>query len=152
MCPCRGVGGHAALATAPTPDTVGRGTEDDEFVAGATQEALGAVERYASQGYMRSNLIVMNGGRTGDGEVQMKASTDMSTSTGAAGSAGETSLESLPLAASMVSAVNDQMDAVREARMKGYEGDACTECGNFTLVRNGTCMKCLTCGATSGCS
>ncbi|MBM3489136.1 MAG: vitamin B12-dependent ribonucleotide reductase [Alphaproteobacteria bacterium] len=41
---------------------------------------------------------------------------------------------------------------VREARLKGYEGDACGECGNFTLVRNGTCMKCLTCGATSGCS
>jgi ribonucleoside-diphosphate reductase alpha chain len=39
-----------------------------------------------------------------------------------------------------------------EARMKGYEGDACGGCGNFTLVRNGTCMKCNTCGSTSGCS
>ena len=39
-----------------------------------------------------------------------------------------------------------------EARMKGYEGDACGSCGNFTLVRNGTCMKCNTCGGTSGCS
>ncbi|GAA0531596.1 ribonucleoside-diphosphate reductase alpha chain [Rhizomicrobium palustre] len=39
-----------------------------------------------------------------------------------------------------------------EARMKGYEGDACGTCGNFTLVRNGTCMKCNTCGSTSGCS
>jgi len=39
-----------------------------------------------------------------------------------------------------------------EARMKGYEGDACGACGNFTLVRNGTCMKCDTCGSTSGCS
>ncbi|MDE2011320.1 MAG: vitamin B12-dependent ribonucleotide reductase [Alphaproteobacteria bacterium] len=39
-----------------------------------------------------------------------------------------------------------------EARMKGYEGDACGACGNFTLVRNGTCMKCNTCGSTSGCS
>jgi ribonucleoside-diphosphate reductase alpha chain len=36
--------------------------------------------------------------------------------------------------------------------MKGYEGDACDECGNFTLLRNGTCMKCDTCGGTSGCS
>ncbi len=41
---------------------------------------------------------------------------------------------------------------VAEARMKGYEGDACGSCGNFTLVRNGTCMKCNTCGSTSGCS
>ena len=41
---------------------------------------------------------------------------------------------------------------VAEARLKGYEGDSCGECGNFTLVRNGTCMKCDTCGGTSGCS
>jgi ribonucleoside-diphosphate reductase alpha chain len=39
-----------------------------------------------------------------------------------------------------------------EARLKGYEGDACGSCGNFTLVRNGTCLKCDTCGGTSGCS
>ncbi|MCH7623086.1 MAG: vitamin B12-dependent ribonucleotide reductase, partial [Nitrospinae bacterium] len=38
------------------------------------------------------------------------------------------------------------------ARMKGYEGDPCNECGQLTLVRNGTCLKCMTCGATSGCS
>jgi len=38
------------------------------------------------------------------------------------------------------------------ARMKGYEGESCGECGNFTMVRNGTCLKCDTCGATSGCS
>ena len=39
-----------------------------------------------------------------------------------------------------------------EARMKGYEGEACPECANFTLLRNGTCMKCDTCGSTTGCS
>lgn len=38
------------------------------------------------------------------------------------------------------------------AKLKGYEGDACQECGSLTLVRNGTCLKCMTCGATSGCS
>ncbi|OVE75437.1 ribonucleoside-diphosphate reductase, adenosylcobalamin-dependent [bacterium F11] len=41
---------------------------------------------------------------------------------------------------------------VQEARMKGYEGDPCRECGQFTMVRNGTCLKCEACGATSGCS
>ncbi|MDX2158393.1 MAG: vitamin B12-dependent ribonucleotide reductase [Hyphomicrobiaceae bacterium] len=40
----------------------------------------------------------------------------------------------------------------REAKVKGYEGESCQECGNFTLVRNGTCLKCDTCGGTSGCS
>lgn len=39
-----------------------------------------------------------------------------------------------------------------EAKAKGYEGESCIDCGNFTMVRNGTCMKCDTCGATSGCS
>jgi len=44
------------------------------------------------------------------------------------------------------------VSTVSIARMKGYEGDPCNECGQLTLVRNGTCLKCLTCGATSGCS
>ena len=44
------------------------------------------------------------------------------------------------------------MDARAKAKMQGYEGDPCGDCGNYTLVRNGTCMKCNTCGATSGCS
>ena len=39
-----------------------------------------------------------------------------------------------------------------EARMKGYVGESCPECGNFTMVRNGTCLKCDTCGGTTGCS
>jgi ribonucleoside-diphosphate reductase alpha chain len=39
-----------------------------------------------------------------------------------------------------------------QARIKGYEGDPCPSCGSFTLVRNGTCMKCDTCGGTTGCS
>ncbi len=43
--------------------------------------------------------------------------------------------------------------AVRDtARLKGYEGDPCPECKQFTMVRNGTCLKCVNCGATSGCS
>ena len=44
------------------------------------------------------------------------------------------------------------MDERTKAKMQGYEGEACGDCGNYTLVRNGTCMKCNTCGATSGCS
>ncbi len=39
-----------------------------------------------------------------------------------------------------------------EARRRGYEGDPCQECGQLTLVRNGACLKCVSCGATSGCS
>jgi ribonucleoside-diphosphate reductase alpha chain len=46
------------------------------------------------------------------------------------------------------------VEAERRARsiMQGYTGNMCSECQNFTMVRNGTCEKCDTCGATSGCS
>ncbi|WP_295965037.1 vitamin B12-dependent ribonucleotide reductase [uncultured Bartonella sp.] len=43
-------------------------------------------------------------------------------------------------------------DRRKQALMQGYTGDMCSECQNFTMVRNGTCLKCDTCGATSGCS
>ena len=42
--------------------------------------------------------------------------------------------------------------ASRLAKTKGYEGDPCGECGQFTLVRGGTCLRCVSCGSTSGCS
>jgi ribonucleoside-diphosphate reductase alpha chain len=48
--------------------------------------------------------------------------------------------------------VGEEHDFVTEARAMGYTGDSCAECGNFTMVRNGTCTKCMTCGGTSGCS
>ncbi|HZV05328.1 MAG TPA: vitamin B12-dependent ribonucleotide reductase [Gemmataceae bacterium] len=52
------------------------------------------------------------------------------------------------------SAVREQTmeEKIRLARLKGYEGDPCGECGQLTLVRSGSCCKCDTCGATSGCS
>jgi ribonucleoside-diphosphate reductase alpha chain len=43
------------------------------------------------------------------------------------------------------------LEKVRQARLKGYEGDPCPECGQLTLVRSGSCCKCDSCGATSGC-
>lgn len=61
----------------------------------------------------------------------------------AAASSGAVSLSAAPASGA---------SRVAEARMKGYEGEACGECGNFTMVRNGTCLKCDTCGGTSGCS
>jgi ribonucleoside-diphosphate reductase alpha chain len=44
------------------------------------------------------------------------------------------------------------LSASEIARLKGYEGDPCGDCGQFTMVRNGTCLKCITCGTTTGCS
>jgi ribonucleoside-diphosphate reductase alpha chain len=54
----------------------------------------------------------------------------------------------------MLSVKLEQEQAIKiaQARVKGYEGDPCPVCGYFTLVRNGTCLKCETCGSTTGCS
>ncbi len=117
------------------PDTVGRGSEDDSPVR---------VTKVASQGYLRSNFLVLNGGKSGTGAEAGEA-TMSATTTG------------IPVVTQTVAIQPDniggnQVAMMREAKMKGYEGDTCEDCGNFTLVRNGTCMKCLTCGATSGCS
>ncbi|HTX72424.1 MAG TPA: adenosylcobalamin-dependent ribonucleoside-diphosphate reductase [Rectinemataceae bacterium] len=48
--------------------------------------------------------------------------------------------------------IKAERDNARTARLKGYEGDPCPVCGHLTLVRNGTCLKCETCGSTTGCS
>jgi ribonucleoside-diphosphate reductase alpha chain len=45
-----------------------------------------------------------------------------------------------------------KLEMIKEAKLKGYTGDVCPSCGSFTMVRNGTCLKCTTCGETSGCS
>lgn len=50
---------------------------------------------------------------------------------------------------SKVLAMHKQMVKAKE---KGYTGDICPECGSMTMVRNGTCLKCTTCGSTTGCS
>jgi ribonucleoside-diphosphate reductase alpha chain len=83
-----------------------------------------------------TNLIRQNGGSKGNGAKSPS---------GLAVSAAQ-KLES------RVRAPSPEVQAYRQARMKGFEGDPCGSCGQFTLVRNGTCLKCVSCGATSGCS
>jgi len=55
-------------------------------------------------------------------------------------------------AGAAAAAVPSKAERRAEAKAKGYEGEMCGECGHFSLVRNGTCMKCDTCGSTTGCS
>jgi ribonucleoside-diphosphate reductase alpha chain len=86
---------------------------------------------FTSTGFVRKKLMVLTGGKG----IQ------------------EESLEHLAQTSMVVGGgAVDFFQRSAEAKIKGYEGDACSECGNFTMVRNGTCLKCLTCGATSGCS
>jgi ribonucleoside-diphosphate reductase alpha chain len=130
------------------PDSVGKGNEEGELENDADIVHLAAVGRLASQGYVRSRLSLLQARpKSKASNVQAVAgNTALQTDTAEAASVV------VNLDTDVFASTDTHMDHIREARMKGYEGDSCGECGNFTLVRNGTCMKCLTCGATSGCS
>ncbi len=68
------------------------------------------------------------------------------------GSAGQPSAAELKVPVAAGAAAGAQEDNWTLARIQGYEGDPCSVCGHLTLVRNGSCLKCLTCGSTTGCS
>ncbi|SEM13038.1 ribonucleoside-diphosphate reductase class II [Roseovarius tolerans] len=136
-------------------DDLGRGEEEGvsnikEMSGEAASRSLEVLKQISSTGYLRKRLpqelVVFQGGQ-GTG------------TTGFRGSDAEVALQTLvpetvQANVTSVSATSTtmSMDARTKARMQGYEGEACGECGNYTLVRNGTCMKCNTCGGTSGCS
>lgn len=139
------------------PDTMGRGQSDDGLPPMSK-----LTESVVSTGYVRrSTLSVIEGGLRGLEPVQQAPEAHATVE--ATGTDGMSTGEIQPVVAKMPSASQQQLDLeyvvqeersmrIRQARLKGYEGDACGECGNFTLLRNGTCMKCDTCGGTSGCS
>ncbi len=96
-------------------------------------------------GHNGHNGTTHSGGGTPDGNTMETAS--------ATATATETSSAVTQYVRPSESTVNRLRQQEREIqRMKGYEGDCCPECGQFTMVRNGTCLKCDNCGATSGCS
>ena len=100
------------------------------------QNSIAVIKQLSSTGYLRKRLpqelMVLQGGAGGALELG--------------------SLSGFAVVGGTQTASVTAIDARAKAKMQGYEGDPCGECGNFTLVRNGTCMKCNTCGATSGCS
>jgi len=136
-----------------TPDTLGKGISESSLPEGAPRPDVAAVVRsFASTGYVRSKLTVFQGGAAKTAQVTTglagHAALNVGVATATAGASGMVAQATVSVAA----AVDARLEQIRTARLKGYEGDSCTECGNFTLVRNGTCLKCDTCGQTSGCS
>ncbi len=109
----------------------------DSLGGGVTEGQLpsAAVAQIASAGFVRGNLRLLTGGAAESG-----------TETARAAAGGGNQL------AEARSAFDSRAEQAQIARMKGYSGDPCPSCGNFTLVRNGTCLKCDTCGGTTGCS
>jgi ribonucleoside-diphosphate reductase alpha chain len=136
------------------PDTIGKGVMaesnlrevDDPGSASVGAEVAAMMQKVASNGYVRNKLTVLHGGRRG-AAATARADVAAEMPLFSAGALA-VSVE----AAEMTIAADPRIEKILEARMKGYEGDSCGECGNFTLLRNGTCLKCDTCGSTSGCS
>jgi ribonucleoside-diphosphate reductase alpha chain len=65
---------------------------------------------------------------------------------------GAVAVEATRVEVTMNRVQSKPMSAREQAILKGYTGDVCSNCNHMTLVRNGTCLKCMTCGTTSGCS
>ncbi|MEE9389403.1 MAG: vitamin B12-dependent ribonucleotide reductase [Paracoccaceae bacterium] len=140
-------------------DDLGRGEAEgvrnfSEVSDTTASKSLEVLRQISSTGYLRKRvpqeLIVLQGGA---GATALDTSVDPmatlqtlvpETSKLATGSADNLFAETAAPATGM--------DLRSKAKIQGYEGDPCGECGNYTLVRNGTCMKCNTCGGTSGCS
>ena len=112
-------------------------------------------QKFVSRGLIRGAAIRMAGGA--DSEETSNAVTVLQSEITSAfpQTEGATALKpeaDVVYAHTEISTKGREADRRAEARIRGYEGEACHECGNFTLLRNGTCMKCDTCGSTSGCS
>ncbi|MEX0645749.1 MAG: vitamin B12-dependent ribonucleotide reductase, partial [Parvularculaceae bacterium] len=137
-------------------DAIGRGVQSEKAQADAT--------KLISKGFSRStvtdNLVVLRGGDFDrlrkDAEIGAAEAIETSD---AELERGAPEIEAQ--IAKLAEAVNQKAspgslatpgNKIQTARIKGYEGDACNECGQFTLVRNGACLRCDSCGASTGCS
>ena len=133
-------------------DDLGRGEEEGvsnftEVSGSDGSDPVEVLKKVVSTGYLRNRapqeLMIVPGGA---GATALSGASDPVATL-------ETLVPEVTVTTeTVVAAGTVELDARTKAKMQGYEGDPCGECGNYTLVRNGTCMKCNTCGATSGCS
>lgn len=122
------------------PDALGTKKESAP-TAGEESKA----EKLASNGYVRRKLYVLHGSSN-------KKVVNSGVSEATLETASTETIEEV-VTTTETSAPQDVVsNRIRAARLQGFAGDACGDCGNFTLVRNGTCLKCNTCGSTTGCS
>jgi ribonucleoside-diphosphate reductase alpha chain len=141
-----------------TFDDIGRGEEEgvsniSEMSETAASRSLEVLKQISSTGYLRKRmpqeLVVLNGGQMVGGTALGGAVDPVATLQTLV---PETSQAVVNAGGGSVSVGAISVDHRAKAKMQGFEGEACNECGNYTLVRNGTCMKCNTCGGTTGCS
>ncbi len=136
-------------------DDLGRGEEEGKrniTEVAETNSSLEFLKQISSTGYLRKRvpqeLVVHQGGMnamlaTGTDPVAALNMLAPTSGSFAAGFSETTSTYALS---------SGSTDARTKAKLQGYTGDSCNECGNYTMVRNGSCLKCNSCGGTTGCS
>lgn len=92
-----------------------------------------------------------------EARLELSASGGAGLSAGAGAGGGGATLTTYAAGATDMALTHEEWNddsalAAKLAKVRGYEGDPCMECGQFTMVRSGTCLRCLSCGSTSGCS
>jgi len=138
-------------------DDLGSGQQEgvsniSEMTETAASKSLEVLKQISSTGYLRKRmpqeLVVLQGGASGGVADPVSALQTLVPETASVTATSTTMVSETAITTGSATG----LDARVKAKMQGYEGDPCGECGNYTLVRNGTCMKCNTCGGTSGCS
>ncbi len=135
-------------------DDIGLGVNEEglsnvtELSENAATASLEVLRQISSTGYLRKRLpqelMVLQGGSAPASGFSEAQATFVNSAAAV--------LETRTTETVRATGAANGLDPAAKAKMQGYEGEACGDCGNYTLVRNGTCMKCNTCGATSGCS
>ena len=122
----------------------------DVTTTGSGEAQSDLVNKVTSRGFIRKQgLVVYSNAATAAGAAPAIADESVVTMRAAPQT---TEVAGTGVGANAVAGGTIVAERVQQARMQGYEGEACPECQNFTLVRNGTCLKCNTCGSTTGCS
>ncbi len=138
------------------PDTVGRGDAEEDMSGNdeGMVEVNKLLQAFTSNGFTRGRLRVLDGGLQGELSPGAATGEEMFETEAAFGNVSVAAASGAAVAAITLdeTEVDPRTEKRMAARMQGYEGDPCGDCGNLTLVRNGTCLKCVTCGSTSGCS
>jgi len=145
--------GRHDLAHADPAEAVNTSLGGGEGQSDAGGDVAVVADRYMSRGMMRGafdHKVVMVAGHTATANPVAALQQNITTALHEA--QRSSAVEEAVIESSVETGTVSAARLSSEARLKGYEGEACGDCGNFTLVRNGTCLKCDTCGATSGCS
>jgi ribonucleoside-diphosphate reductase alpha chain len=139
----------AHISPSDLSDSFGKGVKEDKKASETPASEF--ISKGFSRGQVPENVVMLlPTGSEGD-DHPARVVTEELVNTPIEGSSG-TILASVGPATTGTNGLPPGSTAREQSRARGYTGDACPDCGHFTLVRNGTCLKCDVCGATTGCS